>query len=56
MTIIPRDSTLALRVGNQTYVLHPESANAFFAMERDKVNRLVVYENGAIAEEDELLK
>lgn len=67
ITIQPQDLTLALLVANQKFILYPESTNIFFTKERDltfefvkneknKITKMIVHENGAIAEEDERIK
>jgi len=67
VTIQSQDTTLALLVGNQKFILYPETTNMFFTKERDltfefvkneknKIAKMIVHENGAIAEEDEIMK
>jgi hypothetical protein len=67
ITIKRDSSTLALMVNSKKFVLYHETGNLFFVKERDltfefvknekkEVTRLIVRENGTIAEEDELIK
>lgn len=67
ITIQPQDTTLALLVANQKFILYPETINVFFTKERDltfefvknesnKIVEMIVRENGVIVEKDEILK
>jgi hypothetical protein len=61
LTVTRANNLLTLVVGDKTFVLHPESENAFFIAERDltfefvttgtKASKIVVREHGAIVEE-----
>lgn len=61
MTVAPGRNELRLTIGNNIYLLHPETVNKFFILERDllfefrtgangKREKMIVWENGSIAE------
>jgi len=67
ITIEPQDTTLALLVANQRFILYAETTTIFFTKERDltfefvkneknRITKMIVHENGAVAEEDEMMK
>jgi hypothetical protein len=67
MTVTIGRNVLRLTIGKNVYELHPETQNRFFSIERDlefefktgsngKVEKMVVWENGAVAETAEAQK
>ena len=61
LVVARNNNLLTLTIGNQEYVLHPESESVFFTIDRDltfefvkvgtRVSKLVVREHAAIVEE-----
>jgi hypothetical protein len=67
MTVAVGRNLLRLTIGQNVYELHPETRNRFFSMERDlefefkagtngKVEKMIVWENGKVAETVEVQK